>query len=386
MPSLVFPRITVALSGVFKSLVLFVLLASSFAPSFAEIPQGIRVEVTALTPDHQAADKVMVQVAYTNITDQAITMLKWGTALEGRINEDFFRVSYQGQQLSYRGRVYKRAAPQAQDYALILPDQTLTANVDLREAYAVDFSGDYTAAYRANLTKGDFGVEFSLIKDMLPVANKVTPSFQSCSAGQQGLIDSALSEAEKIARIARDDLAKTPVDQRASAQRYARWFGSYDVGRWNSVQDHFNRIYSAANSQTVGFDCNCNNNSFAFVSPNDPYNITLCNAFWSAPLRGTDSKSGTIVHEISHFTVVGGTDDHAYGQGDARNLAAGDPNRAVDNADSHEYFAENTPFYSMPEANTGSSGSVTPSEPEPEPEPEPAKPVIAPWLDLLLGD
>ena len=46
---------------------------------------------------------------------------------------------------------------------------------------------------------------------------------------------------------------------------------------------------------------------------------------------------------MSHFNVVAGTDDHVYGQAGAKSLAASDPARALDNADNHEYFAENTP-------------------------------------------
>ncbi|HEV8631557.1 MAG TPA: M35 family metallo-endopeptidase, partial [Thermoanaerobaculia bacterium] len=48
-------------------------------------------------------------------------------------------------------------------------------------------------------------------------------------------------------------------------------------------------------------------------------------------------------HETSHFTVVAGTDDWAYGQSACKSLALSNPTNAVDNADSHEYFAENTP-------------------------------------------
>ena len=61
------------------------------------------------------------------------------------------------------------------------------------------------------------------------------------------------------------------------------------------------------------------------------------------PEHGTDSKAGTLVHEMSHFDIVAGTEDHVYGQAGAKSLAISDPARAVDNADSHEYFAENTP-------------------------------------------
>ena len=69
----------------------------------------------------------------------------------------------------------------------------------------------------------------------------------------------------------------------------------------------------------------------------------LCNAFWSAPNTGTDSKAGTLVHETSHFNVVASTDDWAYGQSACKSLAKSNTTKAVDNADSHEYFAENNP-------------------------------------------
>jgi len=55
------------------------------------------------------------------------------------------------------------------------------------------------------------------------------------------------------------------------------------------------------------------------------------------------SSRQTLLHEMSHFDIVAGTDDHVYGQSGAASLAISDPNAAVQNADSHEYFAENTP-------------------------------------------
>ena len=70
-------------------------------------------------------------------------------------------------------------------------------------------------------------------------------------------------------------------------------------------------------------------------------------------MTGTDSKAGTLIHEMSHFDIVANTDDHVYGQAAAHNLALTNPNqtsgndflspRVDGNADSHEYFAENTP-------------------------------------------
>ncbi len=74
--------------------------------------------------------------------------------------------------------------------------------------------------------------------------------------------------------------------------------------------------------------------------------ITLCGAFWDAPATGTDSKAGTLIHESSHFTKNGGTDDVVYGQTAAKALAKSSPAQAITNADSHEYFAENNPSQS----------------------------------------
>jgi hypothetical protein len=54
----------------------------------------------------------------------------------------------------------------------------------------------------------------------------------------------------------------------------------------------------------------CDSSYYAYVYPNRPYEIFLCNAFWSAPATGTDSKMGTIVHEMSHFIATADTDDN----------------------------------------------------------------------------
>ncbi|KAG8682406.1 hypothetical protein FRC08_014982, partial [Ceratobasidium sp. 394] len=79
-------------------------------------------------------------------------------------------------------------------------------------------------------------------------------------------------------------------------------------------------------------------------TPADPGAYTCAERFGELPSNtGTDSKAGTIIHEQSHFTVNGGTHDYAYGQSAAKSLAISNPARAIMNADSHEYFAENTP-------------------------------------------
>ena len=49
-----------------------------------------------------------------------------------------------------------------------------------------------------------------------------------------------------------------------------------------------------------------------------------------------------------HFTLVTASEDFVYGQEGALELAAVvSPDQAINNADSHEYFAENAPFLPM---------------------------------------
>ncbi|CAE6489203.1 unnamed protein product [Rhizoctonia solani] len=60
--------------------------------------------------------------------------------------------------------------------------------------------------------------------------------------------------------------------------RYKSWFGEYDSDRFDKVKEHFGKIQ----------------------------------AFWNAPMTGTDSKAGTLIHEQTHFSVNGGTRDSAY--------------------------------------------------------------------------
>ncbi|KAG8679213.1 hypothetical protein FRC09_019133, partial [Ceratobasidium sp. 395] len=127
--------------------------------------------------------------------------------------------------------------------------------------------------------------------------------------------------------------------------RYTTWFGTFTSARFSTVKSHYAAIGTDPTAST--YDCTCTDSgTYAYVYPDTPGYVYLCGAFWSAPNTGTDSRAGTIVHEQSHFTNNGGTDDHVYGQTGAKNLAKSNPDQAIDNADSHEYFAENNPAQS----------------------------------------
>jgi len=163
-------------------------------------------------------------------------------------------------------------------------------------------------------------------------------SFNACTATQQSSLADARNQAKAYATN-----AKAYLDSNTQGPRYVTWFGIFTASRYNTVKSNFSAISNAMNNANVQFDCKCKQNYYAYVYPNQPYDVYLCKVFWSAPLSGTDSKAGTLIHEMSHFNVVAGTDDVVYGQAGAKNLASTDPNLAITNADNHEYFAENTP-------------------------------------------
>ncbi|KAG9093754.1 hypothetical protein FS749_013800 [Ceratobasidium sp. UAMH 11750] len=165
--------------------------------------------------------------------------------------------------------------------------------------------------------------------------------FKSCSSTQQSQITTAANSANTYVANASKYLAGIS----SGTSRYTTWFGTFTSSRFSTVKSHFNNIGTDPTSTT--YDCTCTeSDTYAYVYPDSPGYVYLCGAFWSAPNTGTDSRAGTIVHEQSHFTVNGGTDDHVYGQAGAKSLAKSNPDQAIDNADSHEYFAENNPAQS----------------------------------------
>ncbi len=166
-------------------------------------------------------------------------------------------------------------------------------------------------------------------------------SSTNCSSSQSEHVTTAVGNATTYATGAKNYLIGKTYS--TVGPRYTTWFGAKNSTRFNTVKSHYIAIENAFQTKPVVVDCGCTDNYYAYVYPTQPYKIYVCNAFWSAPATGTDSKAGTLVHEMSHFNVVAGTDDWAYGQTACKSLATRSPKKAIDNADSHEYFAENTP-------------------------------------------
>jgi peptidyl-Lys metalloendopeptidase len=343
------------------------LLVSAMGASAAT--RGLSSEIQAEKASLGVSDDVFVRFTLNNDSNEDLYVLSWQTPLRG-VDENIFDVRRDGQQVDYIGRLFKWATPRAEDFIRIPAGGSVSARVELSSVYDISRSGEYSIQYRVPLREAlratgakvaaarlgniesnvlTLGIERDerLIAQApaAPTPGLIfdeyrTPSFVSCSSTRQSTLISALSNAQTISQRARDYLNNLPSTSRSTDTAYRTWFGSYTSSRYSTVQSHYSNIYSSFVNQTYTFNCSCTSSAYAYVYANQPYRVYLCNAFWNAPMTGIDSKAGTLVHEASHFTVLGGTQDYAYGTTACRNLATSDPARAVMNADNHEYFAE----------------------------------------------
>jgi peptidyl-Lys metalloendopeptidase len=332
---------------------------------------GVSVSVTPEKNALGASDDVVVKVTFVNTSSQPQQILKWNTPFAGQMTQPLFEVTRDGHPVSYRGAIYKRVAPKAADYYVLQPGQSYSTKVELSALYDMSVTGDYQVRYHtasAHLFQGGgqeekgAGSDNELASDhatlwidgkhprgtvllepspveKLATALAGTTSYVSCSSSRQTAIASARTSAGTYANN-----ASSYLNAGTAGTRYTKWFGTYNSSRYSTVRTHYTSIKDAFANQNITVDCSCTDaGTYAYVYPTQPYKIYVCGAFWSAPATGTDSKAGTLVHEMSHFNVVASTDDWAYGQSAAASLAISNPSKAIDNADSHEYFAENNP-------------------------------------------
>lgn len=303
-----------------------------------------------------ARDAVQVTVTLTNVSADTVRVLKWHTPTDG-LKEDLFAVTVDGAKAEYNGRHYKWATPAATDYLRLAPGESVSNTVDLGTIYDLSRTGQYSIRYDSDGHHSDVGHEgvSQLRSDSLsvfvegrafvgPVAEGAgTVSAQalstsSCTGSRPAsTVTTAFTTAQSMTNNSVNYLNST------IGSRYTTWFGPNNATNLNTIKAHYASIKNAFDTKAVIVDCNCSDSAYAYVYKNQPYRIYVCNAFWSAPMSGTDSKGGTLIHEMSHFTVVADTDDWAYGQSACRSLTSSNAARARDNADSHEYFAENTP-------------------------------------------
>lgn len=173
-------------------------------------------------------------------------------------------------------------------------------------------------------------------------------TFENCDKAQIAYAQAAADGAAVLAQSAAAAVADTP--------EFHRWFGRYDPDSAEAVRMGLKAIHVAALREEVRLVCpelgddGCDFGTYANVWPDEPYVINLCHAFFGQPTMAgvvttshvfeSGTREGTIIHELSHFTILAGTDDHCYGREVCTAMARTQPDLGRDNADSYQYFSE----------------------------------------------
>jgi peptidyl-Lys metalloendopeptidase len=351
------------------SLLVLALLALTAVPAAAAVSaRTAGLSVTVDAPSFLAkGERPVVTVTLANDSGRDAFLVRWQTPFTGVLGK-IFDVRRDGQPVDFIGALYKFRAPTADDYVLLPAGASRSVRVDLSRYYDFSRTGEYTVQYRVALQDALRDAAPAAIEPFAELRSNVTGmgverddraadfraslrtlpgkagnnAFVRCTTSQQSDLVTARGNAHVIASNSVNYLNGHTTS--TAGPRYTTWFGTITTSRYATVSSQYPAIDGVFSNADMTFDCKCKQkNTYAYVYPDKPYEIHLCGAFWVAPAMGTDSKAGTLVHETSHFNVVASTDDWAYGQSACRSLAASDPDKAIDNADSHEYFAENTP-------------------------------------------
>ena len=176
---------------------------------------------------------------------------------------------------------------------------------------------------------------------------------QGCTKEQEVTIKIAISDAKRLVTTAAANVNNNEI--------FERWFGKYSPASGETVRANLKSIAAGLRSGAVTARCarvnpqDCDVGTYAYVYGDEAYFLNICPAFFRQPLMsflrpGTErsdngSKAGTIVHEISHFAVVASTEDHCYSRSLCQDMAERSPALAIENADSYQYFVEDTTHF-----------------------------------------
>ena len=180
-------------------------------------------------------------------------------------------------------------------------------------------------------------------------------TFVSCTKTERGQVHAARERAEVMTLAATQAIGPN--------RAFRRWFGPYTPSAGETVRRNLKRIVTGLQPEKLeaqcvdnGFDL-CAPDTFAFVDIDDAYVVFLCPSFFemdtlkgltqSTLADGNGTRAGTLIHEVSHFTVIAGTEDHCYARDTCSAMARSDPADALENADNYQYFVEDVAYFGL---------------------------------------
>ena len=157
------------------------------------------------------------------------------------------------------------------------------------------------------------------------------------------MVGGSVEQQEKVKLAHKNgyDYCKNVLLNISNNNKYSTWFGLYSENRFNKVKSNYDKIKNRMETTQFTYDLRgrgCGSGTTFAYTTHGASTVWLCDAFWRAPELGFDSKAGTIVHEHSHASSY--TEDIAYTQQRAKQLALSDPDSSINNADNYEYYSE----------------------------------------------
>jgi peptidyl-Lys metalloendopeptidase len=185
----------------------------------------------------------------------------------------------------------------------------------------------------------------------LTTALLLSVAIDGAHAAPPACVGSELATAKAALEQAKSALAKTIANldsgDSATVTKATTWLGIRNSGDAQQVKNLLVRALGLGGSPSFLCDkvtYKTLGDVYGHALATDPFIIKLGAFFWTAPDTGFDSKPGTIVHEMTHFSSVGATADSAGDPTAAKNLARSDPAGARRNANNYEYFVESVAF------------------------------------------
>jgi len=287
-----------------------------------------------------------VSYSIFNEADEEALVLSYGTPFEGMILFPVLNITHNGEPVQYVGPLGRRVTPPPPHAFFRIPPQSaLNTVVDLAQFYEIPFDGSFEISATVplfNPTLENALVAHPIVKRLRSTQQKVfgdrANTYEQCTATEKSQIDSAATTAQRQAQNAKNCMSAGSCNSQTTT-----WFGSSttkNTGYYNYDLEVFTNVYNELASDGIHAYCNpagCGSNVYAYVYPSDPsMTVYLCGAFWSQ----ANERANTIVHEMSHFNVLGGTEDYTYGKVSCQNLAKSNPYQAAHNADNVCYFSD----------------------------------------------
>lgn len=186
---------------------------------------------------------------------------------------------------------------------------------------------------------------------LIPVAGH-SQTMANCTKTETGQARAAMHRAEGLLLTATAAIGPN--------EAFDRWFGPYHPKTGDVVRRNLKSMVKALRSDKVTAECKnngqglCASDTYAFINRDTPLHVNLCPNFFAMDTmkqlnaasleEGTGTRAGTIIHEVSHFHQVAGTEDVCYTREECSDMARSAPQDALINADNYQYFVEDVTF------------------------------------------